>query len=244
MAVDGAHRQALGFGPRPTQTVYEYAAALGELVPVAQRDIETVADAKVETAYAGAKLAARGSTRSVRAARRLRISLLRLVFRRPKRRRRVLSRLAVALERARAGPPLRLPRGAASSRSGARCSVRFAARRTGRPPRSSTTVIPVSAIVNIQKWVSGSPNSVSSVTLNTPSWPTSTDHGWSAPRADARVPADLRAGPASRADSRARGARGRRRAHGGRGPGPARATRRRAPTPPTAGAASPTSTSG
>ena len=55
-----------------------------------------------------------------------------------------------------------------------------AARRTGRPPRNSTIVIPVSAIVNIQKWVSGSPNSVSIVTLNTPSWPTRIDHGWSA----------------------------------------------------------------
>ena len=70
--------------------------------------------------------------------------------------------------------------------------MRFAARSTGRPPRSSTTVIPVSAIVNIQKWVSGRPNSVSSVTLNTPSWPTITVHGWPAWPPDARVAADLR----------------------------------------------------
>ena len=78
----------LGFGPRPTQTVYEYAATLGELVPVARADLRTVADAKVETAYAGIRL---GGARldSVRdATRRLRISLLRLFLRRPRRGRR------------------------------------------------------------------------------------------------------------------------------------------------------------
>jgi hypothetical protein len=45
-----------GFAPRPTQTVYEYASSLGELVPVAKPDITTVADAKVETTYARAAL--------------------------------------------------------------------------------------------------------------------------------------------------------------------------------------------
>ncbi|HKF85071.1 MAG TPA: transglutaminase domain-containing protein [Candidatus Limnocylindrales bacterium] len=73
-----------GFGPKPTQTVYEYASALGELVPVAKADLQTVADAKVETTYAGVRL---GGARldAVRAAtRRLRISLLRLVVRRPR----------------------------------------------------------------------------------------------------------------------------------------------------------------
>ncbi len=76
----GASR--LGFGPRPTQTVYEYAASLGELVPVAKADLRTVADAKVETEYARLRL---GGDRlhAVRdATRRLRISLLRLVFHR------------------------------------------------------------------------------------------------------------------------------------------------------------------
>ncbi len=76
-----------GFGPRPTQTVYEYAAALGDLVPVAQADLQTVAEAKVETTYANVRL---GGARldAVRAAtRRLRVSLLRLLFRRPRRRR-------------------------------------------------------------------------------------------------------------------------------------------------------------
>ena len=83
-----ARRSASGFGPRPTQTVYEYASALGDLVPVAKRDIDTVATAKVETSYAGAKLAGSRLDEVRAATRRLRISLLRLVFRRPRRRRR------------------------------------------------------------------------------------------------------------------------------------------------------------
>ena len=45
-----------GFGPRPNQTIYEYASSLGELVPVAKADLATVADAKVETAYARVRL--------------------------------------------------------------------------------------------------------------------------------------------------------------------------------------------
>ena len=78
----------LGFGPRPTQTVYEYAASLGELVPVADRDIQTVATAKVETTYAGVRIAGARMDAVRDATRRLRISLLRLAFRRPRRRRR------------------------------------------------------------------------------------------------------------------------------------------------------------
>jgi transglutaminase-like putative cysteine protease len=72
----------VGFAQRPTQTVYEYAATLGELVPVAREDLRVVADAKVETAYAGIDL---GGARldAVRAAmRRLRVTMLRLVLRR------------------------------------------------------------------------------------------------------------------------------------------------------------------
>ena len=45
-----------GFSPRPTQTVYEYAAALGDLVPGAREDLGVVATAKVETTYAGVHL--------------------------------------------------------------------------------------------------------------------------------------------------------------------------------------------
>ncbi len=75
-----------GFAPRPTQTVYEYAEALGALVPVARPDLRTVADAKVEVAYARADLAP-DRQHAVRVAmRRLRVSLLRLVVLRVARR--------------------------------------------------------------------------------------------------------------------------------------------------------------
>jgi len=76
-----------GFGPKPTQTVYEYASALGELVPVARADLQTVADAKVETAYAQVRLGGARLDAVRDATRRLRISLLRLVLRRPRKRR-------------------------------------------------------------------------------------------------------------------------------------------------------------
>jgi hypothetical protein len=74
-----------GFGPRPTQTVYEYATALGDLVPVAQQDLRTVADAKVETAYANVRLTGARLDAVRDASRRLRVSLLRLLLRRPRR---------------------------------------------------------------------------------------------------------------------------------------------------------------
>jgi hypothetical protein len=77
-----------GYAPRPTQTVYEYATTLGELVPVAERDIQVVASAKVETNYARMKLGGARLDAVKDATRRLRISLLRLMFRRPRRRRR------------------------------------------------------------------------------------------------------------------------------------------------------------
>lgn len=78
----------LGFGPRPTQTIYEYAATLGDLVPVARPDLQVVADAKVETSYARINLGG-DRLRAVRdATRRLRVSLLRLVLRRGRGRRR------------------------------------------------------------------------------------------------------------------------------------------------------------
>jgi transglutaminase-like putative cysteine protease len=94
LSPDGAWRMLsrgagrLGFAPRPTQTVYEYAATLGELVPVAREDLRVVADAKVETAYARADLAGDRLRAVSEATRRLRLSLLRLVLRRGPRRRR------------------------------------------------------------------------------------------------------------------------------------------------------------
>jgi len=79
----------LGFAPRPTQTIYEYAASLGELVPAARPDLQTVARAQVEVAYGRGRLTS-DRLRSIREAnRRLRVALLRLLFRRSERRRRM-----------------------------------------------------------------------------------------------------------------------------------------------------------
>ena len=77
-----------GFGPRPTQTVYEYAGALGDVLPTARPELQTVARAKVEVAY-GRTILSEARLRALRdAQRRLRVSLLRLAFRRRERRRR------------------------------------------------------------------------------------------------------------------------------------------------------------
>jgi hypothetical protein len=76
-----------GFGPRPTQTAYEYAAALGDILPSVRPELQTVATAKVEVAYGRRQL---GEDRidALRASyRRLRVGLLRLAFRRGDRRR-------------------------------------------------------------------------------------------------------------------------------------------------------------
>ncbi|MFL5685640.1 MAG: transglutaminase domain-containing protein [Chloroflexota bacterium] len=79
----------LGFGPRPNQTVYEYAGALGDELPMLRPELETVAHAKVEVAYGGRTLAddRLGALRA--AHRRLRLQLFRLVPRRRRRRGRV-----------------------------------------------------------------------------------------------------------------------------------------------------------
>ena len=75
-----------GFGPRPTQTAYEYAAALGDVLPNVRPELQTVAAAKVEVAY-GARTLGEDRIRALRESyRRLRVSLLRLVFRRRRRR--------------------------------------------------------------------------------------------------------------------------------------------------------------
>ena len=78
----------LGFAPRPTQTVYEYAVALGEVLPQSRPEIQTVAQAKVEVAY-GRRMLGEDRMAALREAhRRLRVGLLRLMFRRTPRRRR------------------------------------------------------------------------------------------------------------------------------------------------------------
>jgi transglutaminase-like putative cysteine protease len=80
-SVTGVARR-LGFGPRPTQTVYEYSAALGDVLPAVRPELATVARAKVEVAYGHRQLGA-DRIRAVKAATaRLRIGLLRLAFRR------------------------------------------------------------------------------------------------------------------------------------------------------------------
>jgi transglutaminase-like putative cysteine protease len=77
-----------GFGPRPTQTVYEFTGELGEVLPTARPELETVARAKVESAY-GQRILGDDRLAALRAAqRRLRLNLLRLAFRRKDRPRR------------------------------------------------------------------------------------------------------------------------------------------------------------
>jgi len=88
-AYDGVARLAsrLGFGPRPTQTAYEYAAALGDILPNIRPELQTVATAKVEVAY-GRRTLGEDRIRALRASyRRLRVGMLRLLFRRRHRRR-------------------------------------------------------------------------------------------------------------------------------------------------------------
>ncbi|MHB8459552.1 MAG: transglutaminase TgpA family protein [Candidatus Limnocylindrales bacterium] len=75
-----------GWAPRPTETPFEYATALGEALPVARPDLQLVARAKVEVAY-GRRTLDPGRLAGVRASeRRLRVVLLRLVLRRRERR--------------------------------------------------------------------------------------------------------------------------------------------------------------
>jgi hypothetical protein len=76
-----------GFGPRPTQTAYEYATALGDILPSVRPELQTVATAKVEVAY-GRRVLGDDQLRTLRDSyRRLRVGLLRLVLRRRDRRR-------------------------------------------------------------------------------------------------------------------------------------------------------------
>ncbi len=77
-----------GFGPRPTETVYEFAGTLGDVLPTSRPELETVARAKVETAYGRQILGDERLAALQAAQRRLRIRLLRLAFRRTDRRRR------------------------------------------------------------------------------------------------------------------------------------------------------------
>jgi hypothetical protein len=75
-----------GFAPRPNQTVYEYAGVLSDVLPVVRPELETVARAKVESVYAREILGDERIQSLKVAQRRLRVSLLRLAFRRRDRR--------------------------------------------------------------------------------------------------------------------------------------------------------------
>ena len=71
-----------GFGPRPTQTAYEYATALADVLPSVRPELQTVAAAKVEVAY-GRRTLGEDRLSALRTSyRRLRVALLRLAFRR------------------------------------------------------------------------------------------------------------------------------------------------------------------
>src|SRR3954453_2436987 len=86
LAFSGLSRLAtrLGYGPRPSQTPYEFADHLGQLVPVASGDVHLIATAKVEATYARRR-PADGALGSIgEAYRRARLGLLRLVVRKPK----------------------------------------------------------------------------------------------------------------------------------------------------------------
>lgn len=77
-----------GLGPRPSQTVFEYAGALGDAVPDARVELTTIARAKVEVAY-GRRDLGNDRLRSIAAAyHRLRLALIGMVIRRGLRRRR------------------------------------------------------------------------------------------------------------------------------------------------------------
>jgi transglutaminase-like putative cysteine protease len=73
----GSLAARFGFGPRPAQTVYEYAGSLGEVVPTARVEVGTVARAKVEVAYGHHELSPERLRSVGEAYRRLRLAVLR-----------------------------------------------------------------------------------------------------------------------------------------------------------------------
>ena len=75
-----------GYAPRANQTVYEYAGALSEVLPQSRPEIQTVAQAKVEVAYGRGMIGEERAAALREASRRLRVGLLRLLFRRRPRR--------------------------------------------------------------------------------------------------------------------------------------------------------------
>ena len=76
----------LGHPRRPTQTVYEYLGSLSDAVPTARPELQLVARSTVETTYGRRRLPPERLAALGEAQRRLRVALLRLVFRRGPRR--------------------------------------------------------------------------------------------------------------------------------------------------------------
>jgi hypothetical protein len=76
-----------GLGPRPSQTVYEYAGSLGDAVPAARVELTTIARAKVEVAYGKHDLGSDRLRNVAIAYQRLRYALLGVILRRGLRRR-------------------------------------------------------------------------------------------------------------------------------------------------------------
>ena len=75
-----------GFGPQPAQTVFEYAGVLADEVPQVRPELQTVARGKVEVAYGRRLLGDERKRAIAEASRRLRLGLLRLAFRRRRKR--------------------------------------------------------------------------------------------------------------------------------------------------------------
>jgi transglutaminase-like putative cysteine protease len=76
----------LGHPRRPTQTVYEYLGSLSDAVPTARPELQLVARSTVETTYGRRRMSPDRLAALGEAQRRLRVALLRLVFRRSPRR--------------------------------------------------------------------------------------------------------------------------------------------------------------
>ena len=77
----------LGHPRRPTQTVYEYLGTLSDAVPTARPELQLVGRSTVETTYGRRTLSPDRLAALGQARRRLRFALLRLLVRRPRRRR-------------------------------------------------------------------------------------------------------------------------------------------------------------
>lgn len=73
-----------GHGARPSQTVYEYAGDLAELLPRVRNELHVVATAKVQATYAPGGAEGEILEAMRRAYRRVRIALVRLLLRRPR----------------------------------------------------------------------------------------------------------------------------------------------------------------